>query len=553
MSSPTELADGFNAKWLSVHPFAASYMGIPGYEDRVPDASEAGDDSWRAVVEAVLSETQRFEGVELTDADAVTLGCLVGHAQQELAELDSAAGEHVVTAMPFSGPAELLAVAARTVLPDSRAADDYLTRLRLSGAWIDQQVERLRIGDGKGRLPVAPLVEQAVSLAERVLDGPVPQAVVAPQPPVDWEGAAAWSEQRDALATDVVKPALNRWLEELRELLPRARPPERAGLTYLPGGDADYERAIRSHTTLPLTAEQLHRTGLDEIERLEGHARELGATLGFSDLASVHEALGASAGATTPAEAMDAALHAIRRAELRLFEVFSPPLPDPCAVSPMPPLVAASGMAPHYTPPRLDGTRPGTYWFNTAVPTAGAGWDLEGVAFHEAVPGHHLQFSRLQACSDLSEMQRQRYVTVYSEGWGLYAEQLAEEMGLYSGTEALLGATAAALMRAARLVIDTGLHAFGWSRDEALAFFVAHVPLPPQFLASEVDRYIAWPGQALAYLTGKLEILRARDEAQRRLGPTFSLPEFHAVLLDSGSVPMPVLHRNISRWIVRMS
>ncbi len=246
---------------------------------------------------------------------------------------------------------------------------------------------------------------------------------------------------------------------------------------------------------------------------------------------------------------METAQRTVRRAELRLGEVFPEPLPPPCAVSPMASVVAASGMAPHYTPPRLDGSRPGTYWFNTEVPTAGTGWELESVAFHEAVPGHHLQFSRIQARTDLTDMQRERYVTVFSEGWGLYAEQLAEEIDLYSSTEAVLGSTTAALMRAARLVIDTGLHAFGWSRDTAQEFYVAHVPLPREFLVAEVDRYIAWPGQALAYLTGKLEILRAREEARRRLGSRFALPQFHSALLDSGSLPMPVMHDNISRWI----
>jgi uncharacterized protein (DUF885 family) len=206
-------------------------------------------------------------------------------------------------------------------------------------------------------------------------------------------------------------------------------------------------------------------------------------------------------------------------------------------------------MAPHYTPPRLDGGRPGTFWFNTEMPTAGTGWDLEGVAFHEAVPGHHLQLSRVQLLSDLPDLQRLHHVTVFGEGWGLYAEQLAEEMGLYIDARSLLGATTASLMRAARLVVDTGLHAFGWSRQRAAEFFIAHVPMPPAFLAAEIDRYIAWPGQALAYLTGKSEILYLRAEARRRLGSAFSLPAFHAAILDSGSLPMPVLHRNIESWV----
>jgi uncharacterized protein (DUF885 family) len=205
-------------------------------------------------------------------------------------------------------------------------------------------------------------------------------------------------------------------------------------------------------------------------------------------------------------------------------------------------------MAPHYTPPRLDGARPGTYWFNTETPTAGTGWDLEGVAFHEAVPGHHLQLSRVQMLSALPALQRLHHITVFGEGWGLYAEQLAEEMDLYTGTESLLGAITAALMRAARLVVDTGLHALAWSRDQAFEFFAAHVPMPPEFLAAEIDRYIAWPGQALAYLTGKLEILKLRGEVQAHLGSSFSLPEFHAAILDSGSLPMPILRAKIDGW-----
>ena len=214
----------------------------------------------------------------------------------------------------------------------------------------------------------------------------------------------------------------------------------------------------------------------------------------------------------------------------------------------MPAVVASSGTPPHYTPPRLDGGRAGTFWFNLERPTAGTGWDLEVVAFHEGVPGHHLQLSRIQMLDDLPPMQRQRSLAVFSEGWGLYAEQLAEEMNLYSGTEGLLGSVAASLHRAARLVVDTGLHALGWSREQARRFMVDHVPMPEAFLASEIDRYIVMPGQALSYLIGKRELLRLRDEAIVRLGPRFTVPGFHAAVLDSGSLPMPVLADKIRMW-----
>jgi uncharacterized protein (DUF885 family) len=549
MSAAHDLADRYHQDWLAAHPFAASSYGIPGFDECVPDASEAGDDAWRATVEAMAAEAADLDGPDLSLADAITVGCLIEAADQELADLDSAAVEHTVTAMPFSGPATLLAVAARTVLADPEGADAYLERLRRSGRWIDQLTERLRIGATKGRLPVAPLVEEAVAWATTVLADTVPAPLATPEPPPGWDGEAAWRSERDAVVADVVTPALRRWAAAITELLPRSRPAEQAGLVHLPGGAADYARAVRTHTTLPLTAAQLHQTGLDEVARLEARAVSLGAELGLADLAAVFDALRASAGSVTPEESIDAAAAAVRRAEARAAEVFPQPLPPPCEVTAMPTVVGSSGMAPHYSPPRLDGTRPGTYWFNVDRPTAGTGWDLEGVAFHEAVPGHHLQLSRIQLLSDLPAFQRQRSITVFSEGWGLYAEQLAEEMGLYSGTEGQLGAVTTSLMRAARLVVDTGLHALGWSRQQALDYFTAHVPLPAGFLATEIDRYIIMPGQALAYLTGKLEILRLRDQARSALGERFALSEFHAAVLDQGSLPMPVLQRSIDAWV----
>ena len=551
MTSPRELADRFHSAWLEVNPFDASNYGIPGYDDRVPDASEAGDAVWRDRVEALLGEANAVDTSKLSEADKTTLGCLVIEAEQEIAMVDSKAVEHTVTPMPFSGPARMLAVAARSVIANSTAAGDYLERLRRSGGWIDQVSERLRIGAKKGRLPVAPLVEQAIAWAESALSADVPAALTVPKPPEDWDGASEWHQERDRIARDVVKPAIGRWVDLLREVLPAARSASEPGLTHLPEGDADYARAIWSHTTLPLTAAQLHQTGLDQIAELETRIIELGREIGLSGLAEVHEALRVSSTKQSAAEAIEAASVAIRRAEFRAREVFPEPLPPPCAVTPMPQVVASSGMAPHYTPPRLDGTRPGTFWFNTERPTAGTGWDLEVVAFHEAVPGHHLQLSRIQLLTDLPDLQRQRSVTVFSEGWGLYAEQLAEEMGLYGGTESILGSLAASLMRAARLVIDTGLHALGWSRPKAVDFYAAHVPMPIDFLANEVDRYIIWPGQALAYLTGKLEILRLRDESRRALGAGFALPDFHAAVLDSGSLPMPVLEEKIRFWAER--
>jgi len=557
MTSARDLADRFHRRWLDVNPFVATMYGIPGYDDLVPDESAVGQQSWRAEAARFLAEADELaagsDGAALSLADAVTLGCTRQAAVQELEMIDAAREEHTATAMQYAGPSAFLAIAARTVLTDPTAAEAYVTRLRRSGGWMDQVGERLREGAAKGRLPVAPLAEQAIAWAENILAAPEIGPVLAPRPPEGWDRTAAWESQRRAAAEDVVRPALARWVEIVRDLLPRSRPSGQAGLTYLPGGEEDYTRSVRVYTTLPLSPAELHQTGLDEIAALEARAAALGRGLGLASLEEVRAALRGSAGTLPAAEALRQAAEAVKRAEARAAEVFPAPLPPPCEVTPMPEVVATSGAAPHYTPPRLDGGRAGTFWFNTMRPTAGTGWDIEAVAFHEAVPGHHLQLSRLQLLTDLPALQRQRSLAVFSEGWGLYAEQLAEEAGLYGDDRGLLGSITASLMRAARLVVDTGIHAFGWSRERALEFMAEHVPMPREFLADEIDRYVVMPGQALAYLTGKLEILRIREEARQRLGPAFSLPAFHAAILDHGSLPMPVLARSIDGWLDQQS
>jgi uncharacterized protein (DUF885 family) len=549
MTSARDLADRVHRRWLEHNPFSATMLGIPGYDDLVPDESEEAQQAWRAELGGFLGEADAIARGQLTPADAVTLDCTKQVAGQEREIIDLAPDEYTVTAMQYTGPAAFLAVAARTVLVDVPAAEAYLTRLRCSGTWFDQIGQRLRDGARKGRLPVAPLAGEAIAWAEGVLAAPGANPVLAPRPPEGWPRAAAWEEERRAAADEVVQPALARWVATVSELLPRARPAQRAGLAGLPGGEEAYARAVRIYTTLPLSAEDLHQTGLDHVAALEARAVELGAGLGLHGLDEVFAALRDSSAGITPDEAIRRATAAVRRAEARAAEFFPEPLPPPCEVSPMPDVVAVSGAAPHYTPPRLDGGRPGTYWFNTKRPTAGSGWDTEVVSFHEAVPGHHLQLSRLQLLTGLPALQRQRSLPVFAEGWGLYAEQLAEEAGLYTGEPGLLGSISTSLMRAARLVVDTGIHAFGWSRERALDFLVAHVPMPPEFLAAETDRYVVMPGQALAYLTGKLEILRIREEARKRLGPAFSLPAFHGAVLDHGSLPMPTLARSIEAWL----
>src|ERR1700677_3896588 len=349
MSEARDLPDRFHERWLHANPFAATMYGIPGYDDLLPDSSEAGQQAWRAEAERFLSEAAAIGPGELTSADAVTLDCTKEAAAQELANIDMAWEEHTVTAMQYTGPAAFLSVAARTVLVDPAAAEAYLTRLRRSGAWFDQLGERLRTGASRGRLPIAPLAERAVSWAEGILAAPGASPVLLPRPPQGWPRAAEWEQEREAAAAEVVHPALARWVAVVRELLPQARTSDRAGLAWLPGGEADYARAIRCYTTLPLSAKELHQTGLDHVSALESRAVALGAGLGLSGRDAVFAALRNSAGKLPPEEAVRQAAAAVRRAEERAAEFFPAPLPPPCAVTPMPEVVARSGAAPHYT------------------------------------------------------------------------------------------------------------------------------------------------------------------------------------------------------------
>jgi uncharacterized protein (DUF885 family) len=545
-SSVRHLAQTLVDRLLSADPFAGTGLGLREYDALVPDPSRAAEEALGADLAAIAAQAS---GLTPDGAgDAVTLEVVKAVCDRRRMSLDLRMDEFTVTAMPIAGPPALLAVLARTVLPDPQAAGDYLQRVKGAAGWIDATTARLDEGAARRRFPVGSLLGAALAWTDRTLAQPVPPAVLAPTPPEGWHGADAWRAELERVGREEIVPAIGRWRDRLAALRPQARPDEAAGIGALPGGAEDYERAIAVHTTLPMTADELHRIGLDEVARLEERARELGAAIGLTSLQDVRAAVRRSTSALDPVVALGLAQDAVRRAETRAAEIMPQPLPDPCAVTPMPQTVAESGMAPHYTRPRKDGSRPGTYWFNTLRPTAGTGWDLEAVAFHETVPGHHSQLARLQRIADLPLLQ-QLSVTVHAEGWGLYAERLAGEFGLYSGVEAEIGSVYVEMHRAARLVVDTGLHALGWSRQQARDYLLEHVALSEGFLTDEIDRYIAWPGQALAYLVGQREILRLRSQAQAALGDRFDLPSFNAAVLDSGNLPMPVLATVVENWI----
>ena len=545
------LADELAGVLLRGDPFGASFMAISGYEDAVPDLSPEYQRAWRARLIDIIARCAGFEADPGDVGSRVLLETVRDTAARELAAADSRVYEFSVTTFPLGGPSLMLLIASRTSVSDPESATAYLARCRQLPVYLDQHAERLRTAAADGLLPVAPLVSDAIRQLQDHLSHLERDPMLAHRPPEGWAGAAAWREDVERVIRDQVRPAIGRYADVLTELLPTSRPPEQAGLLYVPGGVAAYACCIRNGTTLPFDPDELHRIGLAALMEIEEQIGEFGrGALGTSDVDDIMTRFRKDPALTAPdgADAMARAAAAIARAQERLPDMFRSPLPPPCAVEPMPPHMAEFGAPPYYSPPAQDGSRPGAYLFNDVRPGQAGSWALEATAFHEGVPGHHAQFARVQLLPDLPLLLAGFYVVPHGEGWGLYAERLADEFGLYSDDVQRLGMLGCAAFRAVRLVVDTGLHARGWSRARAWEFALAHSPMPEDFLDAEIDRYIALPGQALGYLVGQREILRLRDEARARLGAAFDIRDFHSAVLDHGSLPLPVLRQVVSDW-----
>jgi uncharacterized protein (DUF885 family) len=550
-------------------PFGASYMGISGYDHAVPDLSPEARQAWRDKLVDFLTRSERLEtgAADATDRDgALLLAAVRDNIIRSLAMADSRVREFSVTTFPITGPSEMLLTMARARVTDVASAGAYLARCQGLTAFLDQGAGRLRDAVEDGLFPVAPLVSNAITQLRDHLARPGDDPLLGHAPPEGWDGAAAWRDDLERVVRDDIRPALARYLHLLGELLPKSRPAERAGLLHVRGGTAAYACCIRNGTTLALDADEIHRIGLGALAELEERIAEMGGLVFGTRTAG--EALArlrdsAAGGSTASGSAADGsaaggdtmarAAAAIARAEERCAGLFHVPLPPPCTIEPMPSHMAESGSPPMYSPPARDGSRAGAYLFNRVDPGPAGTWALECAAFHEAVPGHHTQFARLQLVPDMPLLLSAFGVIPHSEGWGLYSERLADEFDLYSDEVQRLGMLGCAAWRAVRLVVDSGLHARGWSRARALEFALAHTPMPEPFMRAEIDRYIAMPGQALGYLIGQREIIRMREDARSRLGAAYDIRDFHSAVLDHGSLPLPVLAQVVEEWITTAS
>jgi uncharacterized protein (DUF885 family) len=446
--------------------------------------------------------------------------------------------------------------------PLRRASDltSYMARLEQVSTRLDEALVRAREAAAKGMIPPRFILERAQYQVELFLKPEAGQNVLVTSldqrlaklsdVPPEMRAKAVSSAAR--IVDEKIRPAYQRIQAFMAEIHPRTN--DTAGISRLPGGLAAYQQALKTYTSTNLTAEQIHEIGLREVARIEAemdrHLRALGYTEGgieerMKKLDASFQPKGEAQGQPDPRpELLKKYAAMVADAEQRSNALFKLKPRAPVEVRREPPLTEPSAAA-HYTLPAPDGSRPGIFW----VPMRGPSFDMirmRSLSYHEAVPGHHFQLAIQQEQTGLPKFRAQRIFSggsAHSEGWGLYAERLAVEQGWYEGdVPGLLGALGSELFRARRLVVDTGLHTKGWTRQQAIDYGIG---------AQEVERYVAWPGQANAYMVGMLRILELREKAKQELGDKFSLPAFHDVVLKNGSVPLDVLGEIIQRWVAQ--
>lgn len=542
---------------LEADPLFATHLGIRKYDDRLPDQSRTAIDARRSRAAAFLGRAQHIPTEGLTPRDRVTLRLFIEELQYDQA--DAVCQFETWSVGPRGNPvvdwnylAELHTVESPSDL------ENLILRYKGIPKAIDDHVANLRRGAAAGLFPNAESTRRTLEMADKQLAQPLsewPLTAPARAAHPDWSEAtrSELAQQLEAVVKDEIKPALTRYRDLLKaELLPKARAPEASGLAALPIGEACYAARIRRFTTLPLDAKAVHETGLKEIARIDAEMAALGKKLfGLEDRMEVLAKLRSDPElhfqTSQGVEAKAASALAKAKAAIpRFFGV----LPEAdCVVRRIPDYEAPYTTIAYYRQPSPDGARPGEYFINVYAPKTRPRYEAEALAYHESIPGHHLQIAIAQELPALPEFRKHLGMTVFVEGWALYAEQLSEEMGLYEGELDRMGMLSFEAWRAARLVVDTGIHAFGWSREKAKAFMMAHTALAANNVDNEVDRYIVWPGQALAYKTGQMEIWRLRREAERTLADRFDLPGFHDVVLGGGAVSLPVLQDRVRAWV----
>jgi len=546
---------------MANEPLYATSLGDRRYDDRLADVTPLGRERSLKQYRSILAQVEEVSELELTNDEKVTLATL---KVDLIEQIDYAScGLEEWTVDPLSGPqVEFFNVESYQPIRSFAEGQAMAHRWHAMGPYLRDHVANLQRGLVSGKVAVVACVKKVLEETEEALEKPdVEWALSRPLSVAHEEWSAEEKREFEAgiksAIRDSIRPALQTYSKFLEsEILPHARPNDNPGISHLPNGSEFYRRLIQVHTSLDFTPEELHEVGLQEISRIKREMESLGMKLFHTaDRGEMLHRLRTDSSLYFKSrdEVEENARSALARASSAIPRWFGRIPSIGCEVVRMSDHEEKNSTIAYYRQPAADGSRPGRYYVNTSSPETRPRYEAEVLAYHESIPGHHLQLAIAQDLEGIPNFRKYSGVTAFVEGWGLYAERLSDEMGLYSSDMDRIGVLSYDAWRACRLVVDTGMHAKKWTRQEAIDFMLSNTALAENNIINEVDRYITWPGQALAYKVGQLEILRLRDEARKQLGNRFDIRRFHDTLLGNGAVPIEVLRKIVGRYVKESS
>lgn len=535
-------------------PEFASMLGDKRYNDQISDYSVKAYHEGLAREQAMLMRLAAIDTAGFTEQEKISRELLLRHFAQDQDEAEFKAWEMPVNQMGgiHTTYAQLVAELSFQSIKDY---DDWIARLHAIPMAFEQVTANMEIGMADHRVPpkylLAKALEQVKQLAtQKPEDSPLATPLKNfPAAIPSAERERIKGEMLDAIGKEVL-PAYTRFARFLEvSYIPAGR--AEPGISALPDGAKYYAFRVRQSTTTELTPAQIHQIGLDEVKRDEAEMLGIAQKLGFKDLASFRAGLKANPKlrGATPAALLDAYRGYLTPMQAKLPQLFGRLPKAKFEVAAVPDYLEKTSAPAYYEPGSPDGTRPGRLRIDTYDAATRNLYAVEAVSYHEGLPGHHLQISIAQELTDVPTFRKYDGYNAYDEGWGLYSERLGKDLGFYQDPYSDYGRLEADIWRAIRLVVDTGVHTDHWTRQQMVDYFHDHSAIDEASVQAEVDRYIAWPGQALAYKVGQLKILELRERAKKALGDKFELRQFHDQVLDAGALPLDLLSDRIDSWI----
>jgi uncharacterized protein (DUF885 family) len=551
----TLLADTWNWQ-LTQYPEFASRLGDRRNNDQWTDISLAAYKRRHAEQSEFLRRLRAIDSSRLSAADQLNYDLYRRDLENDL---DSYQYKNYLMPMSQRGGVQSLESTAETVrLATVQDYEDWLVRMSRVESVIEQTMELQEEGRKTGYMPPKILMERipdqiSSQLTEDPESSPYFIAFAEMPDSINAEDQARIRQTAKEIIDESIVPAYRRFSRYFDETyLPASR--DSIGASSLPDGEAFYEYRVRSFTTTQMTPDEVHRLGLTEVKRIRGEMQliidELEFDGNFNDFLNFLRT-DSQFYYDTPEELFDGYLAVAKRIDPELVKLFGKLPRMPYGLRPIPDNIAPDATTAYYNRPAADGSRPGYYYVNLYRPEVRPKYEMEVLSVHEAVPGHHLQIALQMELEDMPDFRKYSGFTAFTEGWGLYSESLGYEIGLYKDPYSKFGALTYDMWRAVRLVVDTGMHYKGWTRQQAIDFFKDNAAKTEADIVNEIDRYISWPGQALAYKIGQLKMLELRHKAEQALGDNFDIKAFHDELLGGGALPLQILETRMNRWLAQ--